>query len=368
METIIKSKTLMDASFDATAFREEMTAKAEVAAETKANEIMNTGAAGFGHELIPTNVYTDPLLDLIPEYSRLLTMFPGNHGNNMPISAKVPVIGEADLFIGNTEWTATGTQLPLAPSDMWPATAEITITQGQFILTVSLSKRELNYSPEALEQIVRERINKSAARTLDATLLNADSATTGNVNTSATPASTLYYMQQNNGLRDLAIANNNTHDVGVMSEGDFLSILGKLGMGYQSDLNNLLWMMPSNVYNQALLLDAVLTVDKFWPAASFKTGVLAKAFGIDITVQRDFPALALATGKVHASTGNSYGSLGLVYKPAVQYGFGQALEIDVWKVPGKGVQLIATFEFGMAIAYDKASLWATVAMGINVTV
>ena len=108
----------MDASFDATAFREEMTAKAEVAAETKANEIMNTGAAGFGHELIPTNVYTDPLLDLIPEYSRLLTMFPGNHGNNMPISAKVPVIGEADLFIGNTEWTATSTQLPTAPSDM----------------------------------------------------------------------------------------------------------------------------------------------------------------------------------------------------------------------------------------------------------
>jgi hypothetical protein len=23
----------------------------------------------------------------------------------MPISAKVPVIGEADLFIGNSEWT-----------------------------------------------------------------------------------------------------------------------------------------------------------------------------------------------------------------------------------------------------------------------
>jgi hypothetical protein len=45
--------------------------------------------------------------------------------------------------------------------------------------------------------------------------------------------------------------------------------------------------------------------------------------------------LALATGKVHATTGNSFGSFGLIYKPAIQYGFGQPLEIDVWRVPGK---------------------------------
>lgn len=34
----------------------------------------------------------DPMLDLVPEYSKLLPLLPGNHGNNMPISAKVPVI------------------------------------------------------------------------------------------------------------------------------------------------------------------------------------------------------------------------------------------------------------------------------------
>jgi hypothetical protein len=42
---------------------------------------------------------------MLPKYSSLINLLPGNHGNNMPISAKVPVIGDANLFSGNAEWT-----------------------------------------------------------------------------------------------------------------------------------------------------------------------------------------------------------------------------------------------------------------------
>lgn len=66
---------------------------------------MNTGAQYFGQELVPTNVVADPLLDLLGNYSRLLPLLPGNHGNNMAVSEIVPIIGEADLFQGNSEWT-----------------------------------------------------------------------------------------------------------------------------------------------------------------------------------------------------------------------------------------------------------------------
>lgn len=95
-ELTVKAKKLWDPNF---------VEDVNVAEETKANEVMNTGATGFGTELIPTNVMLDPMLDLVPNYSKLLPLLPGNHGNNMPISAKVPVIGEAELFKGNTEWT-----------------------------------------------------------------------------------------------------------------------------------------------------------------------------------------------------------------------------------------------------------------------
>jgi hypothetical protein len=79
--------------------------------------------------------------------------------------------------------------------------------------------------------------------------------------------------------------------------------------------------------------------------------------------------MAEADGKVSATAANNTKwSFGVVYKPAVQYWFGQPLEIDAFKVPGKWVDLVATMEFGFAIANSVAGLGATVAAWINVTV
>ena len=82
-ELTVKAKKLWDPNF---------VEDQNVAEEAKANEVMNTGATNFGKEIIPTDVMLDPMLDLVPEYSKLLPLLPGNHGNDMPISAKVPVI------------------------------------------------------------------------------------------------------------------------------------------------------------------------------------------------------------------------------------------------------------------------------------
>ncbi len=43
------------------------------------------------------------------------------------------------------------------------------------------------------------------------------------------------------------------------------------------------------------------------------------------------------------------------------------LEIETENVPGKGVNLIATYEMGMAPVYDKAGLGKTLAMGVGIT-
>lgn len=334
------------------------------AMETKANEVMHTTNTGFGKELIPTNVLEDPMLDLVPQYSQLLNLLPGNHGNNMPISAKVPVIGEADLFQWNTEWT-TGAWSFITPANHWPHTGEITITQGQYITTVSVSKRELNYAPEQLEAIIRERINRAAARTIDAVIINGDTASSWNVN--GTYSATACYAQNDNGIRKVGIANT-VVNCGALDSADFLSVKNVLDAGYQADLNNLLVIAPVSVYNKALTLSEVITQDKFGPEATIKAGVLAKIFNMDILVARDFPSATASTGKVSATSGdNTTGSFAVVYKPAVQYGFGQPLEISVYDVPGKWKDIVATFEFGFAIANSVAGLWKTVWLGANIT-
>lgn len=337
--------------------------KEEVVEETKANEVMNTGATNFWTELVPTNVVMDPALDLLPKYSSLLNLLPWNHGNNMPISAYVPVIGEAELFKGNTEWTTGAASF--TPADNWPHSDKVLVSQGQFILDITISKRELNYSVGDLENIVRERINRSAGRTVDASIINADSATTGNIN--GTFDGTAYYAQQDNWIRKVGIANT-VISVGALTSASLLSVKGGIDAGFQADLDNLLFVTPSNVYDKMLALAEVITMDKFWPNATIVKGVLAKAFGIDVLVARDFPALTDTTGKVSTTAGdNVKWSFACIYKPAIQYGFGQPLEIELSTNPWKGVRLTATMEFGFGIANQKAGLWKVVALWANVT-
>jgi len=334
--------------------------------ETKANEVVHTTNTGAGKELIPLNVLSENILDLIPQYSMLLPKLPGNHGTWMAVSEKVALVGEASIFEGNTEWT-TGSATPKDPTAPNLATGEIIITQGQYILQIPLSKRELNYSIGQLEAIARDRLNRSAARTIDAVLINGDTATSGNVNLDwGTPASTLYYLQGDVWIRKAGLANNIS--VGTLDDQDFLDMITLVG-DYGADISNLLFIMPRNVYNKALGITNVKTYDKISTNATIMTWVLANVYGVDIMVHRDMPALAQATGKV-SSTGasNTVWQMALLYRPAVQYGYGQILEIDTTKVPGKWVLLTATFEFGFAIASEKAGLGKTVAMGLNITV
>lgn len=345
---------------------EEVVETPEVEEEVKANEVMNTGAQYFGQELVPTNVLGDPMLDLVPNYSRLLPLLPWNHGNNMAISEIVPIVGEANMFEGNTEWTTgAGT---LTPANNGPMTDKITITQGQFITTVDVSDRELNYATDRLEAIIRERVNRAAARTIDAVIINGDSTASGSGNVNGTYSGSPYFTQVDGGIRKTGIANT-VVSVGTLTSASYLAVKDVLDPGYQAELNNLLFIEPNNVYNKSLGLAEVITMDKFGPNATISAGLLAKIWNVDILVARDWPALTNTSGLVDGTAANNTkGSFACIYKPAVQYGFGKPLQIEVGRVLGKGIKIVATMEFWFAIANGKAGLGKTVGLWANVTV
>ena len=346
--------------------KEEEVVAPEVEEEAKANEVMNTGASNFGAELIPTNVLADPLLDMLGNYSRLLPLLPWNHGNNMAISEKVPVIGEASLFQWNTEWT-TGAG-SLTPANNWPMTDAVVITQGQFITTVDVSDRELTYATDRLEAIIRERINRSAGETIDAFIINADDTASASGNVNGTYSGSPYFIQWTNGIRKVGIANT-VVSVGTLTSASYLAVKDVLDARYQGELNDLLFIEPSNVYNKSLALSELITMDKFWPNATISAGVLAKIWNIDVLVSKHFPSLTNTSGLVDGTdSNNTKGSFACVYKPAIQYGFGKPLQIEVGRVLGKGIKIVATFEFGFAIVNNKAGLWKTVGLWANITV
>jgi hypothetical protein len=113
-----------------------------------------------------------------------------------------------------------------------------------------------------------------------------------------------------------------------------------------------------------LALSEVITMDKFGPNATIVAGVLAKAFGIDILVARDFPALTNTSGLVDGTAANNTkGSFACIYKPAVQYGFGQPVKLYLKECPGKGYEIIATMDFGFAIINNIGGTGLTVGLG-----
>ena len=107
------------------------------------------------------------------------------------------------------------------------------IVQGQFILDIAISKRELNYAPVQLESLIRERINRSAARTIDASIINGDTASSNNVNGTYNAKS--YFAQIDNGVRKVGIGNTAVN-VGAMTAKSYLDVVGVLDEGYQADL------------------------------------------------------------------------------------------------------------------------------------
>jgi HK97 family phage major capsid protein len=334
--------------------------KAEIEEYMKnANELMHTSNTGAGAELIPTNVLTKEVLDLIPKYSTFLDALPGFHGTDMAISQKVSVIGETGFFKGNTEPT-TGAQTIPQPSNKL-LTGEVTITQAPLIADVFLTKRELTYAIDELESLVKTRLAASLARTQESMIINGDAETgaTGNVNSDdQAPATTFattggtadHRLLLDHGLRELAINGSNlTVNAGTFDVADLIAVMNLLG-DLAANPADLLWLFNRSTYNKALGLDAFLKSSESGEKSTIHGKAITNIFGADLFIPRDL-GKSEADGKQSATaSNNTLGQYLLFHKAAVQHGYGQPFEIEVTRVAGKGVQITATCEWGFAIA------------------
>jgi hypothetical protein len=187
------------------------------------------------------------------------------------------------------------------------ATDSVTIDQGMFYLEVPISKRELNYNITDLYQLVVSKIQKSAGRTVDAFILNADNAETGNVNRDGFDFGTLteaqkeafYYLQGDNGIRKLGIANGT--DLGLMDEDDLLDLTENLGEYANSD-EDLLYITSNKVRNKIRKFDTYKDASKSGSESTVMGKKVEQVWGIDLMSLRDNPSLSASNGKVHDTT------------------------------------------------------------------
>lgn len=350
--------------------------------EMKTNEIVNTGNTGYGAEFVPSQVFVNQLIDLMPKYSNLLPLLPGNHGTGLPkiytAPAKALSIGDT-LFQGKGEWT-TGrsfdTETGTTQSKI--KTKQVTLTQVPFICEVDISDEQLKYNAANTEQYVKDEIARGMALTVDSIIINGDSATgaTGNVNSSdQAPATTFagsggakdHRLMIDGGIRKRAIAGSYTKDFATLADTDYSDLLGVLGR-YATIPGDVLFIQPIQVTMKMKTLDAFKLYINSADRATIQSGIVPTPFGVDVLTHHLVP-LTLADGTMSkTAASNVKGQTLALYKPAVQYGFGQDFKLEVVRVAGYGYRLVATFDFAFNIIdADTGLANPTVAAGIDIT-
>jgi len=350
----------------------------EFVTKQNADEVEHTTNVGFGKELVPVDVLTNQVLEMIPTYGTFVNALPGFHGNAMGKSVIVPIIGEIDYAIGMAERTSNA--LAHTQGNRRVPTDKVTITQKTLYARVDVSKQELNYSIVDLEAYVKRELAKSYARTIESAILNADASdlATGNINSDdAQPSVTFadgaddHRLIYDNGLRKTSlsgVAGTDFRSIGVLSWANIIETRSLLG-DRSFDLSELLLLMNGATYNKAITITEFADASKNGTSSTINTGALSSISGNDLYVARSYPKTE-ADGKVSTVTPTHNDKGGFMYlkRQAVQFGFGDPIDMETYKIVGQGISIVAAMDFGFAVVNKKAGNndpW--VVMGINVT-
>jgi len=237
-------------------------------------------------------------------------------------------------------------------------------------MVVSLSREMILYSTvENLEAEIYAQMGESAGRTIDALIINADSAATGNVNGTVVAGS--YYLQQAKGLRKEAIAGTEGVDkvaIGGLAWSDLLSLRKKIKGVSASKSSNLVWVVEETTWYEICMLDEYKNQSENGKKSTINGIEVDALLGSPVVIIEDFP-LTDDDGKVSATAGdNVKGSIILFEQSVVQYAFGANLAIDTQKVLNNGVDIGAVVDFGFDLANKKAGeTTPRVVLGYNIT-
>jgi len=319
---------------------------------TNANEAMQTTLTGYGKEYVPNEVLQNELIDLTIADADILTFLPGDQGRNLEKSITVPMIGEAPFMMGNPEWD--GSSNVEAVGNAKVKTGSVTINQKSLILSVPISKALLNYSIVDLESKLKAKIAQSAVKTITDAIINADDvlAATGNINSDdQLPATTFgsasyHTLWFDDGLVKTAFGDSAVLDLGAIDVTDFVTMENKMGDVFGEDC---LWIMNQKVYNKIKLLSEYSDASKRGETNTLNGKAIGSIDSAKVWLTR-YLRTAEADGKLSAtSANNTKGRMLLLYTPAVQYGWGQDFELEVVKIAGKGILLVATLDFGFTV-------------------
>jgi len=361
---IEQCKTIQDMILFSQKFGKGIDAK--FVAEQKANENFSVTPAANWYD---ASGIESAIKDMTTQRGHLLSrLSAGYEGNNLPVSYPVPYNITNQFMKGKTEWTDSARP---AISATAPTDAKGTITQQSFIIQFNVTDEMIKHSTDKqLYDKIVEMAAKAYVSTVEGCIINGDAETggTGNVNSDdQAPATTFgsaayHSLLIDHGIRESAInATASKVDVGAFDSDDIISVLGKMGATYKGRMSEIIVAAEPSTY-LTMMTDDGLKLAINTRNASVDGGTM-RPFGLDL-ISHDLVPMTEADGKVSATpSNNTKGQFVAVYAPAVRWGLGNDMKIEVERIQGYGFTVTATVQFGFVIL-DAAN---TCAVGYDVT-
>jgi HK97 family phage major capsid protein len=281
------------------------------------------GGAGTGAELVDTDLSSDLQRRLYLE-SALANQLVSREVDMPTETYKLPLTTDRPSFFTTTESTAA------ISSDV--GTANV-------ILVAKKLTGEVPFSYEADEDMIvpilpmiQQGLGSGAAAALEDAIINGDDTATHQ--DTDTHAVTRHAAKLFKGLRKLSLGVSGcSTDMStgglVLSE---LQGIKKKAKKYGMRPQDCAWIVGTDTYNDLLLLDQTITVDKLGPAATILSGELASLFGIPI-IPSEFCREDLNTSGVDDGVTATKRALQLVYMPGLILGVRRGFTVEVDREP-----------------------------------
>lgn len=322
---------------------------------------LSAGGTGTGAEYTFTDLSSSVWRDLhmATRVGGLFSRF------DMPTDPfEIPVeLGDATWYIGaeNTAVTAST-----------PTTGDRSISTTEFVTEVPWSYQLSEDSVVAMLPEVRASLTRQAAELIDDVLLNADTTTANNINwdgRNTVPAGK-GYLQAWDGLIHRALIDRSQQSIalaGTLTSGNFIALLKRIGK-YASDIERTPFIADVVTATAVLGLSEVITVDKFGPRATIRTGQIGSIFGHPVIMSGEMQ-LADSDGKV-TDGGNDAdkGRVLLVHTPSYRVGYRRRLLVETDKdISKRQYKMVVSLRVGFNSRVAPASDTA-LALAYNATV
>lgn len=310
----------------------------------KADELSHSAQSGYGDEWV-ADLWSAQLWERARAETVILPLFPAVEMPSNPFEMPTE---SADPTVYYVPETTNSAQLSYGVDNPVPASkfgsSKVTLSAKKLALRAGFSSELVEDSIVPLLSIYRAQAARAIAEAIDNLLLNGDTASSGNINSSTTPAGGEVWLAFD-GLRKQALgAGGLKTDMGNVDPTLEKLRQARFALPIQRAArpSDLAWIVDGKTYARLLKMSEFLTMDKAGPQATAQTGQIGFVDGIAVFMSASMPETA-ATGLV-AGSGNTQGTALCVYRPGWMVGYRRAISVHADYIP----------------AYDSHQLTATV--------